>query len=207
MTLESPIEPSENATLAKNSPYFQKKKIQCNVWSNEGDVPVLLATTKVGYGETSFSIPIGGKGFFKKKHYRDFTIIYDPKVGALKQGKDGFIYDTDFKYSQAGLAFHQFKESKMVDSKHAETMLIDGAIKFFIAKGGIPMWYLLICVIGMVVMGGALGLVAPQYIQLTQGYDQLVKAYQADQTQIQNLQAQLKQAQSPNGLPPIVGAH
>lgn len=159
-TTPEEIKPSANAIMAQNSPYFMKKKILCQVWSNDGGIDKIIASRKVSYGSTDFTINTG------RKTRRRFQIQYDPKIGALKQGKKFFIYDTYFDNSLGSCSFHEYKEK--VDSKQAETMLQDGAVDFFIAKGGIPMIYLLFAIIGMAICGGALGLIAPQYIQVYQ---------------------------------------
>ena len=187
------VEPSDNSKYAMSSPHYGKKKILCQVWHHdEQNIPHLIASKKVGFGEPDFTVQIGGKGFLSKKHKRRFMIVYDPKIGGLKQGKKGFIYDVNFEHANEPLSFHKFKEAKMVDSKQADTMLQDGAVDFFIAKGGIPMMYLLFAMIGMIVMGGGLAVIAEQYIPLSQQYDQLMKYAQSDDAKIASLQAQLK---------------
>lgn len=172
--VDSHIEPSANAQTAMRSPYFMKKKILCQVWSNDLGMFKIVATKKVSYGSVDFTINTG------RRTKRRFQIRYDE----LKQGKKMFIYDVAFDNALGTLAFHEYKEK--VDSKQAETMLQDGAVDFFIAKGGIPLFYLLIMMIGMVVCAGALAIIAPQYVQAVNDNNALVK-------QVQSLSATITQ--------------
>jgi len=184
-TEEKVIEHNNNpeAVEIADSQNFTKRKILCQVWATlNGRDTMIIKPKKVKYGSKYFKVKIAGK-------MHRFKIIYDSKVGAMKQGNRYFVYDVHFNNALGALSFHEYTEK--VDSRHADTMAVDDAVNFFINKGGMPFWWLLIAILGMVVCAGGLGIIAPQYAQQSDLVQQLIKQHNTDQASLQTLEQQV----------------
>lgn len=134
------------------------KKLRVKVWSNNGEneTPRVLTTLKTKYGQPAVTWRAkGGK--------RMYQIDYEHK-GAIKQEGKTLVYDTVFDNAVGALTFYEHDED--IDSGQAYTMFLNSAVNMYVKKGGIPLLYLIIAMIGMVVMVGILGYVSINYKQL-----------------------------------------
>lgn len=165
------------------------KKLKVKIWSNNGEheTPRVLHTAKTKYGQPHVTWRAkGGK--------RMYQIDYEHK-GAIKQDGKSLIYDTVFDNAVGALTFYEHDED--IDSGQAYTMFLNSAVNMYVKKGGIPLIYLIVAMIGMVVAIGITGWLGIAYKQLS---DQHI----LDFHDLLNAEARIhndEQALTKNGIP------
>lgn len=164
------------------------KKILCRVWNRE--MTEVLARRIVKYGTPYFNVKIGDTK-------RKFKINYDVEATIKRDGKV-YTYDTNFDNTIGAMRFYSYSEHEVIASDEAYTVFEDNAVKMYVAKGGIPMLYLLIAMIMTGAMAFAIILTVPDGLQAQEQRDlldaELTKAKQdiaIKNQQIQQLQAQV----------------
>lgn len=165
------------------APDLMGKKLVCKVWDSDGStgVPRRLAKKTVKYGAPSFTAKIGGVKRLFQINYEDF--------GAIKQEGNFFVYDTTFDNTTGSLAFHEFPEE--MDSSQAFTVFLNTAVKMYVAKGGIPLHYLIIAVFGALFIAGACAYLGVEVSKLNQQHQVDINDLTTASQTIRNLRTQV----------------
>lgn len=157
-------------------------------------IEVRLWSTRDGKGRDKIvkkkKIPFGKKYVSFKPTRKSETRFYQINYDELKEDKKFYIYDTDVLNSLGALAFHKYPER--VDSVNSQKMLVDTAVDMYVKKGGIPLWYLLIAMIGIIVLAVAVLVVVQYYLPFESAYNDALRQNAIKDTTIRNLQADLQ---------------
>lgn len=161
-------------------PQTARGKILLQVWHVDIQAktrPYRVAKKWFKYGKKYVTLRIAG---LERKYQIDYH-----DVGAFKQSGKHYVYDVDFTNAIGALSFYPYP--KEVDSRQAEIMLQDGAVDSYIKKGGIPLYYMLIAMVGIIVVAGALAFILPDYL----GTRDLAEKMIAENNNLRNSNQQL----------------
>ena len=122
----------------------------------------LVAQKKVPMGTEYVEITPKGFGLFihRKSDKRRYQINYQD----LKETPKGYLYMTDVTNTLGALSFGEYP--KHVDSRREQKLIVDNNVRMYVEKGGIPLLYLLIAMMGMVVGMGVSAFFGIQYFQI-----------------------------------------
>src|SRR5688572_25843469 len=136
-------------------PEFKGKKLTCRIWDKDG-LRTLRKGIKIPYGKPYFNCKIGSKDrFFKVNYNNGFIKVIDGKM----------YYDTAFDNTLGAFALRNIEFPEDMDSEEAFTVFKNNAVNMYVKKGGIPLLYLLICMIMVTVMAFAIIATVPAGLQ------------------------------------------
>lgn len=199
------VDNSEEVTKIPLDIGLQKRsKIRVELWDCSANPPAFIVAKETKYGNTSIRIKLG-------KTLKRYRISYIDPQGrpTMKPYGKKWLYQIDISNSVGIIQYFKYDKEKVIP-KEAESMLSDGFDDVFIKKGGIPIWYVLIGIIGTVICAVAMAYFATQYVQFHDLAQQLANKYNADEQQILTLTKQLdsfKSQQTPATPPPSSGFH
>jgi len=170
-----------NSIRNTDSGTIKAKKILCEVWllGKDGHRDKILGSKFVKAGKKEFQLNIGGVPM-------RFKINYDE----LKEHKKFLLYQVDLMNTVGAIRYYPYEKEKAYPNQVA-IMLADFAVRTFHKKGGMPFWYLLIPVLGMMALGIALATIAPDYANSKDIAQQAVNLYNQEHALRLNLEQQL----------------